>query len=237
MTQGMNYFVSKRLKKKISLAQQTSRFYTVTSSLFDNFESDDITVRFKGHEYKSLSRYSAKINNVGTESISDVEFVFIIPKGVTIVEKLSKTLPVVFDYKEIEKSTDKTIELSYFIPVLHKEESFHLSLFIDGRLQEDIYCVARNVDKVINSNKLFSYTGPANAISVTIVALLMLQLIGNISFVGGILQFLFLVIIMKPLAVTIEYIIKTLFDNKLYNGTKSIDQIVAKDSTVNVLVK
>lgn len=237
LTQATNYLVSKRLKKKILLAQQTLRFYSVASDLFNKFEDEDIFVRFKDHDYKSLSRYNARIDNIGTESISDVEFVFIIPKDVTIVEKLSKTMPVTFDYKEIEKNTDNTFELSYCIPSLHKEESFQLSLFLDGMLHEDVYCVARNVDKVISSNKLFSYTSPANAISTSILFLLIILLIGNIPFVGGILQLLSLIILMKPLTITIEYIIKILLGNKIHNGEKSLDQIVAKNSIVNITSK
>lgn len=224
----------KRKKRKVITVDVTSNTFSIPRVKHEpGLSSDGLSISFKGIPYRNLVLYRTILRNTGNGGIDSPTFIYLFPKGTSIIEEDVSSSPLELEYAKEEKTTEVGVESSITWKRIEKSDEIAVSFLLDCPQPESIKCIPRGLDDIECRIGLADYENELeNRIRLLLSLAALFVLFGAIPIIGNAFQSLVILFAVPH----IIYVVKSV---RPYRGVPeqkiSIDNIsVDKDGRFTV---
>jgi len=180
---------AKRERRVLAVDTHLTRYALPKLESLEAFRQEDLRIAYKGKEYVHLSLLEISGRNVGATGIQGQQLLFVLPEGISAVEKAVSFSPAQLEYREETREAQGRTEYELTITRLEPGDRALVSLLLDGPNVDGVQCLPRGVDGV---SYIMGQLEAQNELESDIYKVLVLvgfMLLGStMPFFGGVIQ-------------------------------------------------
>lgn len=138
----------KKKLKKLLILSNTTKFSAPALTQFQDISVDNMSISYKGQEYKDLSLFSIQIKNIGMPAILQQKLHLTIPLDSIVIEFSEEKSMESIIVKKQELIGKNKKEIIYTLDRLESNDIFNALYLINTKNEEEITCDARGVDGI-----------------------------------------------------------------------------------------
>lgn len=201
---------AKRERRVLAIDTHLTRYALPKLESQEAFRQEDLRIAYRGKQYTHLSLLECSGRNSGPTGIEGQKILFVLPEGITVVEKAVSFAPAHVEYTEEVRETQGGKEYELTISRLEPGDRALISLLLDGPNVDAVQCLPRGVDNVAYTVGQLEAQTDLEADIYKILLLLAFMLLGSaMPFLGGMLQSMVFILMIPYLRRIIAYFLRS----------------------------